>query len=141
MAFTVHLLHPLILILSVSVILLVGRVSPVCAEWVLVDGNEKAKVYVDPETIQRKGSLVTLWVLDDLQTVHTRGSDRYLSSRAQEEHDCREQRFRVRTVANFSGRMGSGKEVYRSATESQWAPVPPGTLAQSVWRYACLTRK
>ncbi len=138
MPFTIR---PFILILHAWVILQVMSVPPVCAEWVLVDGNEKAKVYVDPETIQRKGALVTLSVMDDLQTVHTRGAGRYLSSRAQEEHDCREQRFRVRTVANFSGSMGSGKEVYASSAESQWAPIPPGTLAQSVWKFACSTRK
>ncbi|MGQ0666061.1 MAG: surface-adhesin E family protein [Nitrospiraceae bacterium] len=134
-------IRPFMLILHAWVILRVMTVSPVCAAWVLVDGNENAKVYVDPETIQRKGALVTLWVLDDLQTVHTRGAERYLSSRAQEEHDCREQRFRVRTVANFSGNMGSGKEVYASSAESQWASIPPGTLAQSVWKFACSTRK
>lgn len=134
-------IHPLPLILCAAVILQMWTAPPAFSGWVLVDGNDKAKVYVDPETIQRKDTFVTMWVLDDLQTGHTRGSDKYLSSRAQEEHDCRAQRFRVLAVANFSGNMGSGKEVYTSSVESKWASIPPGTLAQSVWKFACTSGK
>jgi len=141
MAFTAHLLRPLVLVLSTWVISLCAGLPNVSAEWVLVDGNEKANVYVDPETMQRRGALVILWVLDDLQTAHMRGSERYLSSRAQEEHDCKERRFRVRMVMNFSGHMGSGQEIYQTSTISRWTPIPPGTLARSVWVYACSTGK
>ena len=138
MAFTIH---PFTLVLCAMIMVQVWTVPPVFSEWVLIDGNEKARVYVDPETIQRKGAFVTMWVLDDLQTAHTRGSDRYLSSRAQEEHDCRERRFRVLAVANFSGSMGSGKEIYTSSAESKWASIPAGTLAHSVWKFACTVGK
>jgi hypothetical protein len=138
MAFIVH---PFTLVLGAMIILEVWTVPPVFSEWVLIDSNEKAKVYVDPGTIQRDGAFVRMWVLDDLQIAHTRASGRFLSSRAQEEHDCREQRFRVLAVANFSGNMGSGTEVYASSTKSKWAPIPPGTLAHSVWKFACKDRK
>jgi len=107
------------------------------AEWSLVDGNDKAKVYVDPATIKRNGKQVSVWVLDDLRTARTRGFRKYLSTRAQEEHDCLEERFRLLALEYFSGNMGSGEVLYKTSGESNWAPIPGGTLAQSVWRFLC----
>ena len=109
----------------------------VFAEWLLVDGNAKAKVYVDTETISRKDDLVRVWVLDDLKTVHTRGFSKYLSIRAQEEHDCVKERFRLLALENFSGNMGAGDVIYKKSGESGWSPIPRGTLAQSVWKFVC----
>lgn len=111
--------------------------APVSAEWMLVDANAKATVYIDTESITRNGNLVNVWVLDDLRTAHTRGFSKYFSSRAQEEHDCTNERFRVLAVENFMGRMGTGDVVYRHASESNWTSIPQGTLAQSVWKFVC----
>lgn len=107
------------------------------AEWLLIDRNANATVYVDRGSRQRTGDMVRLWVLDDLKIAHTRGADTYFSSLAREEHDCRNERFRLVAVTQFAGQMGTGKVVYERAVESNWASVPKGTLAQSVWTYAC----
>ncbi len=112
-------------------------VTPADAEWLLVDSNPQVTVYAEPATVQRVGDVVRLWVLDDLKTVHTRGSDTYLSSRAHEEHDCVTERFRLVTLSQFAGQMGSGAVIYEQRVESRWVPIPKGTLAQSVWKYAC----
>ena len=109
----------------------------VFAEWLLVDGNAKAKVYVETETISRKDDMVRVWVLDDLKTVHTRGFSKYLSIRAQEEHDCVKERFRLLALENFSGNMGAGDVIYKKSGESGWSPIPRGMLAQSVWKFVC----
>jgi hypothetical protein len=129
------------LTLRTLVILQFLHAPPVFAEWVSVGGNETARIYVDPTTRQQNGTSVTIWVLDDFQTVHTRGSVKYRSSRIHEEHDCKEQRFRLLALENFSGSMGSGKKVDRRVGETRWAPIPPGTLAQSVWKYVCLGKQ
>ncbi len=110
---------------------------PVSAEWLLVDGNDKAKVYVDTETISRKGEWVRVWVADDLKTAQTRGFRKYLSTRAHEEHDCAKERFRLLALEYFSGNMGSGEALYKTSGESDWAPIPRGTLAQSVAQFVC----
>lgn len=69
------------------IILQVWSATPAFAEWEFVGGNERAKVYVDPETLTRNGEWVSVWVMDDLKTAQTRGFRKYLSSRAQEEHN------------------------------------------------------
>jgi len=122
-------------ILFACIALQVSNAAPASAEWQLVGGNDKAKVYIDAETISRNGDLVRVWVLDDLKTVHTRGFSKFLSVRAQEEHDCSRERFRLLAMENFSGTMGSGDVIYQKSGESGWAPIPQGTLAQSVWKY------
>lgn len=107
------------------------------AEWVLVDGNNKGKVYVEAKTITRSGNTVDVWVLDDLKSAHTRGFIHYWSSRAREEHDCANGRFRLLALENYAGNMGTGDIVYKHAGESSWARIPQGTLAQSVWKFVC----
>jgi hypothetical protein len=121
----------------VLVIVLLWNVAPIFAEWVWVDGNEKAKVYVDSETITRDKEWVRVWVMDDLKTAQTRGLRKYLSTRAQEEHDCAKERFRLLALEYFTGNMGSGESLYKKSGESDWAPIPRGALAQSVWKFVC----
>lgn len=75
--------------------------------------------------------------MDDLKTAQMRGLRKYLSSRAQEEHDCIKERFRLLALEYFSGNMGSGEALYKTSGESDWTPIPRGTLAQSVWKHVC----
>ncbi|BFU89647.1 MAG: hypothetical protein NTAFB01_08340 [Nitrospira sp.] len=111
--------------------------TPVFAEWLLVGDNERARVYLDTETINRSGEWVRVWVVDDLKIAETRGLRKYLSTRAHEEHDCIKERFRLLALEYFSGNMGSGEALYKTSGESDWTPIPRGTLAQSVWRFVC----
>jgi len=103
----------------------------------LVDGNERARVYLDTETINRSGEWVRVWVVDDLKIAETRGFRKYLSTRAHEEHDCAKERFRLLALEYFSGNMGSGEALYKTSGESDWTAIPRETLAQSVWKFVC----
>jgi hypothetical protein len=111
--------------------------SSASAEWHFLDANDHAKVYIDRETISRTGDVVKAWVLDDLKTPHTRGLSSFLSVRAHEEHDCSKERFRLVAIEQFAGNMGTGDSVYKKSGESGWAPIPRGTMAQSVWKFVC----
>ncbi len=119
------------------IILQVWGATAVFAEWEFVDGNDQAKVYVDPKTVTRNGEWVSVWVMDDLRLAQIRGFRKYLSTRAQEEHDCIKERFRLLALEYFSGNMGSGEALYKTSGESDWTPIPRGTLAQSVWKFVC----
>jgi hypothetical protein len=123
--------------LLVLTLLQLWSVSPLYAEWILVDRNDKAKIYIDSESISRNGEVVRVWVLDDLKTAHTRGFNSFLSTRAQEEHDCAKARFRLVAIEQFAGNMGTGNSIYKKSGESNWAPIPRGTMAQSVWKFVC----
>ena len=127
----------LFVVLLLLVVSLTLSESSASAEWYLLDGNNHAKVYIDRETTSRTGDVVRVWVLDDLKTPHTRGLSSFSSARAQEEHDCSKERFRLLAIEQFAGNMGTGNSIYKKSGESGWAPVPRGTMAQSVWKFVC----
>jgi hypothetical protein len=127
----------LFLSLLALTLLQLWSVTPLCAEWLLVDRNDRAKVYVESETISRNGEVVSVWVLDDLKTAQTRGFSTFLSTRAQEEHDCVNNRYRLVAIERFAGNMGTGQSIYKMSGESHWAPIPRETMAQSVWKFVC----
>ena len=124
------------ILLALMALQLLG-VAAVCAEWLLVDRNEKDAIYVDSESISRNGEIVRALVLDDLKAANTRGLSTFLSTRNQEEHDCSKERFRLVAIERFAGNMGTGHSIYKKSGESSWVPITRGTLAQSVWKFVC----
>ena len=113
--------------------------GPVYAEWVLTSGNDDAglTVYVDPDTIRRKGNLVKMWQLYDYKTVQTVAGDSLLSIKRYNEYDCTEERTRMLAYTWFSGNMGRGKVVYSTPDEQQWEPVIPPSINRTLWNVAC----
>ena len=116
--------------------------GPVYAEWVLTSGDDEVglKVYVDPESIRRKGNLAKMWQLYDYKTVQTVAGDSLLSIKRYNEFDCTEERIRMLAYTWFSGNMATGKVVYSTPStpeEQQWEPVVPRTINRSLWKVAC----
>ena len=121
--------------------LLVLSSGSVHAEWVAVEKNNELAgimtVYVDPDTIRRKGNLVTMWQLYDYKTIQTVAGDSLLSIKRYNEYDCTEERTRMLAYTWFSGNMGSGKVVYSTPDEQQWEPVIPRSINRTLWKVAC----
>ena len=119
--------------------LLVLSSGPVYAGWVLTSGDDEEgmTVYVDPDTIQRKGNLVKMWQLYDYKTVQAVAGDSFLSIQRQNEYDCTEERTRMLAFTWFSSNMGKGRVVYRAAEEQQWEPVVPRSINRALWKVAC----
>ena len=122
---------------SLFITLLVLNSAPAYAEWVEVGITDEATVYADPDTLRRKGDLVKMWYLHDFKTTQTVLKKSYLSSRSQDEYDCTGDRHRALASTSFSGNMGSGKVRSSYSIKGKWEPVPPGTIAQTLWKVAC----
>ncbi len=110
------------------------------AEWVNVGSNENATIYVDPANIQRAGNMATMWHLTDFKTANKDMGDSYLSTKDQNEYDCKEVKSRRRASSQHSGNMGSGKVVYSDSYTTKWKPVPPDSGAEILWKFACVKR-
>lgn len=119
--------------------LLVLSSESVYAEWVLVSGYSEAgmTVYVDSETIRRKGNLVKMWELGDFRTSQKLPSGLFLSFTKQSEYDCADVRSRLLAVTSYSGNMGGGKVVVTKSDAMQWSPILPGSVEQDLWKFAC----
>ena len=113
--------------------------SPAWAEWTPIDNNDEFTSYVDRATIRRNGNFVKMWNMQDFKTVRKSASnDSYLSSKAQWEYDCKEERKRMLAFYWFSGQMGSGTVVYSdSDLENKWSPISPYSLGETIWKVAC----
>lgn len=113
--------------------------QPVYAEWVLASGDDEVglKVYVDPSTLRRNGSLVKMWKLHDYKTVQTVAGDSLLSMKQFNEYDCTEERTRMLGYTWFSGNMGNGNVVYSTMEQLPWEPVVPRTINRTLWKVAC----
>ncbi len=113
--------------------------APAYAEWVVFEKNRQIEltVYVDPDTIRRKGNLVKIWELFDFKTAQTEEGLSHLSAKVQVEYDCAEERHRLVTLIQYSDNMGRGNVIYSDSTEYIWEPVAPDTIGQRMWKFAC----
>lgn len=113
--------------------------GPAYAEWLWASANDVQglTIYVDPDSIQRKGDLVTLWQLYDYKAVQTVAGNSFLSSKAQRQFDCGSQRTKLLAFTHFTGNMGNGNRVLTDSNEAEWKSVAPGSVGHVLWRFAC----
>ena len=87
---------------------------PAYAEWVAVEKDYLLPglqtVYVDPDSIRREGSLVTIWQLIDFTWMqgNAKAPQRFLSTKTQKQFDCAEHRLRLLAFTEFSRGIGTG---------------------------------
>ena len=124
----------------ILMMLLAGVSSSAIAEWVNVGRNENTAIYVDQATVQRAGNMATMWHLTDFNNVHEDMGEPYLSTKDQNEYDCKEAKWRRRASSQHSKNMGGGKVVYSDSYTTRWKPVPPDSGIEILWKFACIKR-
>ncbi len=124
----------------ILMMLLVVASNSAMAEWVKVGSNENTVIYVDPSTIQRTGNMAKMWHLTDFTTPSKDMGEAYLSTKDQNEYDCKELKLRRRASSEHSKNMGKGKVVYKDSYTSRWKPVPPDSGLEILWKFACIKR-
>ena len=136
----ISLRFPIELWLLLTILVLSAR--PVHAEWAAVGRSDVVPglqtVYVDPDTIQREGNLVTLWQLTDYKWRQGDmiGSRRFLSTKTQKQFDCEKKRVRLLAFTDFLGHMGTGTPADGYVNRA-WLSVQPESLDQALWEMAC----
>ncbi len=125
------------------ILLLLMVSTNVFAEWTRygdsADGD--ATVYIDVETIKRKGHKVKMWRLMDFKTVQIFKGDnntRYLSSITYNEYDCEEQTTRMLDFYQYSGKMRQGEIVYSAPNiKNEAESILPGSIAEGLFKLVC----
>ncbi len=114
--------------------------SSAWAEWVAIDVGGSSILYADPNTIRKNGSMVKMWHLSDYVNaqVHHSSGKTYFSEKMQAEYDCQDERTRFLVASWHFGKMGGG-DVTNShgGPPSQWSPVSPESMGESLWKFAC----
>jgi len=123
---------------SLITLLLLSSV-PVYAELVRVSGDNQGKMtaYVDQSTIRREAGVVEMWELWDFKDRQASASGSFLSSKTQRGYDCAGKRRRRLAGSWFSGHMEKGKLLYSDSHKSEWVPVEPDSMPQTLWKFAC----
>ena len=129
--------------------LLVLSSVPAYAEWVAVEKHYlspgRQTVYVDPDTIRREGSLVTMWQLIDFKWMQGNqgigplgfGPHRFFSTKTHKQFDCAEKRLRLLAFTEFSRRMGTGIPADGYVDNGNWIRVEPESINHALWEVAC----
>lgn len=124
----------------ILMMLLAGASSSAMADWVNVASNENTAIYVDQASVGRTGGMAKMWHLTDYNNVHKDMGEAYLSTKDQNEYDCKEVKFRRRASSQHSKNMGGGKVVYSDTFTSRWKPVEPDSGIEILWKFACIKR-
>ena len=113
--------------------------GPAYADWVETVQSDQAgmTIYVDSDTIRRKGDRVKMWELIDYTTIQTVAGTSYLSARVQREYDCAGDLHRTLALTKLSGNMGAGTVILTNSEEQKWEPVDPGSIGKRLWKVAC----
>ena len=112
--------------------------SSAAAEWVQVGSTETTVVYADPASIRKADDTAKIWVLFDLKTaVPSAGTGPFMSSKAQYEYDCKQERMRGLYYTIHSGSMAGGEVVGKNFGPTDWTPAAPDALNESLWKLAC----
>jgi hypothetical protein len=117
--------------------------NAVNAEWLKVDEkdeNSNATVYINTDYISVKGSRIKFWELVDFKTRQEDhlGAPGYLSTKSQEENDCREMQYRTHFLIKYSGNMGDGQVIFNENNPNHnWIPIAPDSIGDGIFKIVC----
>lgn len=125
----------------ILMILLAVVSNSAMAEWTITSESGFVDLYVNLDTYLKAGNTVRVWELQDHKKAITLASsgDKYLSTTALNEYDCKEKKYRAIIFNAHSGHMGEGKLVFSQTTSGgNWHPVAPaGTIGGNVFIALC----
>jgi len=133
--------------------------SSAMAEWVkatVIHSQQSPEIqtaYVDPDTIQKNGNLVSMSVLVDHQSglskeVGGKINEFFSSSKGnikkswkvQDEFDCGKKQLRMLSYVAYSEHMGKGEIIPSPYVTSVWESIVPESIGEALWNYACRSK-
>lgn len=116
-----------------------GKSKSTRLEWVRVAsaaGPEPYDTYADIATIRRNGNGAKMWHLHDFKTEQMTRGKTYRSAKNWVEYDFEHARRRTLYFSWNTGPMGEGETVYRMDEPSEWRPVVPASIAETLSKVA-----
>ena len=113
--------------------------SSAVAEWIKVGSNKTVTIYAHPTTIRKTTvNKVKMWSLYDYNAAQEPTSSRpYMSMKFQDDYNCKEEQSRILYSITHSENMGEGHVVFIDDIPGNWNPVPPDTINEALWKFAC----
>lgn len=97
--------------------------TPAAAEWTMIQASDNENVYVDFDTLQKNGNLVTASTLNDYYSAQQK---KELSTQFTELHDCKSKKFKALSISYYSENMAKGNVIQAAnfnEPEIAWSDV------------------
>ncbi len=109
------------------------------AEWapIIRDSDVASRrfsLFVDPNSIVRRGEQVTVRVLLNMREKTEEG---VASVIAIDEYDCVRDLMRSKSIASYAERGGKGRVIREYKSLGPWVPVEPGKINEAVLQNVC----
>jgi hypothetical protein len=138
---TIRRLHRLVPSALFLIAILLSNAGPLHAGWVALDTQYQTPrtqtIYVDPGSIKREGSRVSLWQLTDIKWLEGMLTPKFLSVKVQKQFECTTMHFRVLAVVEFSRQMATGKSASGYIENGNWQQVEQQSVNQGLREVAC----
>lgn len=110
---------------------------PAFAEWTRLITTDASDWYADETLTRKRGTMAKVWSLQDYQATQPLYDGQYQSMKMQAEIRCHSGEWRVLYFSYYSGRMGTGKQLYVQETAGPWKRVDPGGYTRALFDTGC----
>lgn len=107
------------------------------AGWEKIASNDTHNLYIDRSSIRKNGNMVKMWAMADFNKAQIIANESSLSTKRQDEYDCKKEKLRTVFFAFYSNHMGGGVTIISNPPPLDWGPVAPETMSQNLWEAAC----
>ena len=124
-------------------LLMVFLAGPAWADWSAIGRNAEFTMYGDASSIQRKGSLVSFWVMGDYKTTQSQKFPPPLlwlnfdSVKELKELDCARGLHRTLKTIIYSGHLAKGDVLYTYGSNAEFAPVARVEMDIAQFNFGC----
>ena len=108
------------------------------AEWVYINKSIDTFYYINPETIQKSGNTVKMWILGDfIEARKLKNGVINSSIRDQAEYSCKERQSRSNYQVLYTENMGKGEIIHTFDQPGELRFVVRGSAGVSHFEFAC----
>ena len=107
----------------------------IAANWVFIAKSvDGTSYFVDTQSMQKSGNSVTHWVKANYSDRDSIGN---LSAKIQFTTNCARRERIMRYSFFYDDTNNQGKVISGPATNSQWIPVQPESMSESIMKFVC----
>lgn len=106
-----------------TILILVSISATAMAEWTLIQTSDNGNMYIDFDSLQKNGDLVTVSTLNDYSEPQQKDE---LSAQFKELHDCRNKKFKALSINYYSSPLAQNgliATVTLNEAETPWSDV------------------
>lgn len=128
--------------LVIAGLLLAYPLASTAADWQPVAESDAKQVFFNAESLKRAGDLVTVWAKENYTAPQpaAKKNRTYLSTRVEYRLDCAQRKVATASVKAYPEAELVGEVVQKASWSDKnlvWLDAPPGTVFDSMLKYAC----